>query len=70
MQTSLLICPNQWTGFYMIEISVMKELSEKNLRKITKKIFETLSKISEGTFFGEYSSRLNFVKEIRIEINI
>ena len=70
MQTSLLICPNQWTGFYMIEISVMKELSEKNLWKITKKIFETLSKISEGTFFGEYSSRLNFVKEIRIEINI
>ena len=54
----------------MIEISVMKELSEKNLWKITKKIFETLSKISEGTFFGEYSSRLNFVKEIRIEINI
>ena len=70
MQTSLLICPNQWTGFYMIEISVMKELSEKNLRKITKKIFETLSKISEGTFVGEYSSRLNSLKEIRIEINI
>ena len=54
----------------MIEISVMKELSEKNLWKITKKIFETLSKISEGTFVGEYSSRLNSVKEIRIEINI
>ena len=70
MQTSLLIFPNQWTGFYMIEISVMKELSEKNLRKITKKIFETLSNISEGTFFGEYSSRLSSVKEIRIEINI
>ena len=54
----------------MIEISVMKELSEKNIRKITKKIFETLSNISEGTFFGEYSSRLSSVKEVRIEINI
>ena len=40
----------------MIETSVMKELSEKNLRKITKKIFENLSNILEGAFFHECSS--------------
>ena len=32
METSLLICRgNQWTGFYMIETSDMKELNEEKL---------------------------------------
>ena len=34
----------------------MKELSEKILRKITKKFFETLSNILERAFFHECSS--------------
>ena len=50
----------------MIETSVMKELSEKNLRKITKKIFENLSNILEGAFF----MNVVHMKEIRIEVKI
>ena len=45
--TSPLICrENQWTGFYMIGTSVMKELSQ------SPKLVETLFKVNIGVFSG------------------
>ena len=39
IETSPLICTtNQWTGFYMIETSVMKELDNASAECITNKI--------------------------------
>ena len=45
IETTTLICyANQWTGFYMAETSVMKELRAKSKRKFRTKInfFETI----------------------------
>ena len=40
IKTSPLICAaNQWTGFYMITVFVMKELNSVNIRNITRRRF-------------------------------
>ena len=36
---------NQWTGFYMITASVMKELNTKNLKTLANRVILTLFKM-------------------------
>ena len=70
METSTLICSaNQWTGFYMISVFVMKELRRFDaLRQSFTKILQSILVLQKVPKRGDCPSSLSFLSTRDIQL--